>query len=124
MTFILDPVRVVISADAPRSCVVAVVPNVVPVRVVILAEVLLRLVTVPEVNVRFVPVSVVMLAEVLLRLVIVPDVPVIVVPESAVPVIVPETSNAVVGVVLRIPILPDTSIRILSTPPVRKVIGT
>ena len=46
----------------------AVVPNVVPVRVVMLAEVLLRLVTVPEVYVTFVPVSVVMLADVMLRL--------------------------------------------------------
>ena len=58
----------VIWALAPRNWVVAVVPNVVPVRVVMLAEVLLRLVTVPEVYVRLVPVSVVMLAEVLLRL--------------------------------------------------------
>jgi hypothetical protein len=33
------PVRVVISPDAPRSCVVAVVPNVVPVKVVTFAEV-------------------------------------------------------------------------------------
>lgn len=42
-------------------------PNVVPVRVVMLAEVLLRLVTVPEVYVRFVPVNVVTLADVMLR---------------------------------------------------------
>lgn len=61
-------VAVVIWALAPRNCVVAVVPNVVPVRVVMFAEVLLRLVTVPEVYVRFVPVSVVTLADVMLRL--------------------------------------------------------
>jgi hypothetical protein len=43
------PEIVVIAPEAPRSCVVPVVPNVVPVRVVMLAEVLLRFVTVAEV---------------------------------------------------------------------------
>ena len=61
MTFILDPVRVVISADAPRSCVVAVVPNVVPVRVVMLADVMLRLASVRLVSARFVIVALVKL---------------------------------------------------------------
>lgn len=43
-------------------------PNVVPVSVVILAEVLLRLVTVPEVKLRSEPVRFVTLAEAILRL--------------------------------------------------------
>jgi hypothetical protein len=47
----------VIAAEAPRSCVVAVVPNVVPVRVVMLADVILRLATVRLVSARFVTVA-------------------------------------------------------------------
>lgn len=79
------PVSVVIEPDAPRSCVVAVVPNVVPVRVVMLAEVLLRLsivalvdlsvVIVPEVYVAVVPETVVTVALVKLPFVYVRFVP-------------------------------------------------
>ena len=65
------PLRVVIAPDAPRSCVAAVVPNVVPVSVVMLAEVLLRFVTVPDVKVpSVVPVNVVMLDDVAVSVVI------------------------------------------------------
>ena len=68
-------VKVVICPLAPRNCVVAVVPNVVPVRVVILALVTFKLVTVPEVKVpSVVPVNVVMFALVAVRVVIVADV--------------------------------------------------
>ncbi len=51
------PVRVVMAPEAPRSCVVPVVPNVVPVRVVIFADVMLRLASVKLVNARFVTVA-------------------------------------------------------------------
>ena len=62
-------VSVVIWALAPRSCVVAVVPNVVPVKVVMLADVLLNPVIVADVEaivviVDDVLVSVVIVAEV------------------------------------------------------------
>ena len=62
-------VSVVISPLVPRKCVLAVVPNVVPVSVVMFAEVLAILS-----NVTLVDLSVVIVAEVPVRVVTVPDV--------------------------------------------------
>jgi hypothetical protein len=70
-----EPVSVVIAPDAPRNCVVAVVPKVVPVRVVILALVTFKLVIVPEAKVpSVVPVNVVMFALVAISVVMVAEV--------------------------------------------------
>jgi hypothetical protein len=55
--FALLEVSVVISAEVARRCVVAVVPNVVPVSVVMLAEAILRLLSVTLVTLRFVTVA-------------------------------------------------------------------
>jgi hypothetical protein len=69
------PLKLVMFALAPRNCVVAVVPKVVPVRVVILALVTFKLVIVPEAKVpSVVPVNVVMFALVAISVVMVAEV--------------------------------------------------
>jgi hypothetical protein len=69
------PLKLVMFALAPRNCVVAVVPNVVPVSVVMFALVTFKFVTVPDANVpSVVPVSVVIFALVPVNVVTVADV--------------------------------------------------